>query len=724
MKIAFRLLFVLFFFVIISISYLSIVGLETERFNNQISNKIKNFDKKLDIELKKIKLVLDPFKFKLKIKTVGSKLKSHENIIEIESIKTQISLKSIIDNQLLIENIEISSKSLEIKNLISFLRSFQNTPELFVFDKIVKKGFVIAEIKLEFDSNGRVKNDYIINGFLKDVRLNILEKYDFKNLDLIFEYKKNDLRLSDLVFSLNNLKFFSENVLFKRDKNKYLVEGNINHKKIDINKKNFDLFFKPFLPEITFEKLRFSSNNLFSFKLNNKFRINDFELDSKVLVDEFSIINKLNLKNFFPNAKKDFNFSNHELSIKYIKDDLLINGKGDILIQDKNDILEYSINKKKNTFRFKSSLKIENNPIKIDILNYKRDNSLIQFEGYTNKKDEIFIKLFSLKEKENQIEIKKLLLNKKYEIVKLGSISLDFIDEENQKNQIKFNAVKNKYILNGSSFNANKFIDELISNNKNSIFFNIDTNIEVNIDKINLDNENDLSNFKGNILLRNKEIIKANLNGNFLDNKNLRFTINTNNGNKITTLYVDKAEPLVKRYKFIKGFEGGYLDFYSQKKNNLSKSTIKIYNFKLKELPLLTKILTLASLQGIADILSGEGIRFDEFEMNFQNKNNLMTIDEIYSIGPAISILMDGYVEKNKLISLRGTLVPATTINKAIGSIPVLGKILVGTKTGEGVFGVSFKIKGPPKNLETTVNPIKTLTPRFITRTLEKIKKN
>ena len=47
----------------------------------------------------------------------------------------------------------------------------------------------------------------------------------------------------------------------------------------------------------------------------------------------------------------------------------------------------------------------------------------------------------------------------------------------------------------------------------------------------------------------------------------------------------------------------------------------------------------------------------------------------------------------------------------------------VGKKIGEGVFGVSFKLKGPPKNIKTTVNPIKTLTPRFITRTLEKIKK-
>ena len=35
-----------------------------------------------------------------------------------------------------------------------------------------------------------------------------------------------------------------------------------------------------------------------------------------------------------------------------------------------------------------------------------------------------------------------------------------------------------------------------------------------------------------------------------------------------------------------------------------------------------------------------------------------MEIDEIYAIGPAISILMEGYVEKDKLVSLRGTWCP------------------------------------------------------------------
>ena len=278
--------------------------------------------------------------------------------------------------------------------------------------------------------------------------------------------------------------------------------------------------------------------------------------------------------------------------------------------------------------------------------------------------------------------------------------------------------------MTGFSFNADSLINDLMLNDKESKLFHIDTKIIIDLNKVYLDNEYDLSNFNGDIFFKEKQIIKANLVGNFKNDKRLEFTINTEKNNKITTLFVDHAEPIIKRYKFIKGFDEGVLDFYSSKINDVSNSTLKVYDFKLKELPALTKILTLASLQGIADILSGEGIRFDDFEMNFKNEGTTMTIREIYAIGPAISILMDGYVEKNKLISLRGTLVPATTINKFIGSIPVLGKLLVGTKTGEGVFGVSFKIKGPPKNLETTVNPIKTLTPRFITRTLEKIKKN
>ena len=516
----------------------------------------------------------------------------------------------------------------------------------------------------------------------------------------------------------------SKNISLKKIKEDYLIKGNINHEKLEINENNFNLFIKPFLTGIDFKKLKLSSNNDFTFKVDKKFQFNDLVFNSKILIDEFSIINKFKVKNFLPNIKDSFIFSNHELSIKYTKDNLYINGAGDILTQNKNDILTYSISKKKDIFNLKTSLKVNKNPLKIDFLNYEKNQALIQLEGFKNKKDEIFIKHFSIDGKKNEINLKNFTLNKRFEIMGLGEFNLDYIDKENQKNQIKLYAIKDQFILDGPFFNANKLIDDLLFNNKNSNYFNFDKKIKIKIDKILLDNENNLFDLNGNILFKNKEILEANLDGNFSNDKKLKFTVNTSNNNKITTLFVDKAEPIVKRYKFIKGFDEGQLDFHSLKSFDESFSKIKIYDFKLKELPLLTKILTLASLQGIADILSGEGIRFDEFEMKFKNKGNLMTIDEIYAIGPAISIMMDGYVQKDELISLRGTLVPATTLNKVIGSLPLLGDILVGKKTGEGVFGVSFKIKGPPKKTKTTVNPIKTLTPRFITRTLEKIKNN
>ena len=79
--------------------------------------------------------------------------------------------------------------------------------------------------------------------------------------------------------------------------------------------------------------------------------------------------------------------------------------------------------------------------------------------------------------------------------------------------------------------------------------------------------------------------------------------------------------------------------------------------------------------------------------------------------------------KSNKKYLGKSVLIPVATVNKLISKIPVLGDILIGKEVGEGVFGVSFKMKGPPGKIKTTVNPIKTLTPRFITRALEKRKK-
>ena len=182
--------------------------------------------------------------------------------------------------------------------------------------------------------------------------------------------------------------------------------------------------------------------------------------------------------------------------------------------------------------------------------------------------------------------------------------------------------------------------------------------------------------------------------------------------------------PLLSDYKFFQGLEGGNLNYISRFNKKNSSNLLTVNNFKLNKAPALAKLLTLADLRGLTDTLKGEGITFDTLSIKYKSDSAKMDIEEIFMIGPSISILIEGYVEKpNGLVSLRGTLVPAKTLNSIISKIPVVGDILIGKKVGEGLFGISFKIKGFPDNLKTTVNPVKTLTPRFITRALEAGKK-
>ena len=83
---------------------------------------------------------------------------------------------------------------------------------------------------------------------------------------------------------------------------------------------------------------------------------------------------------------------------------------------------------------------------------------------------------------------------------------------------------------------------------------------------------------------------------------------------------------------------------------------------------------------------------------------------------------MEGY-QDSSVTSLRGTLVPAKTLNNLISKIPVIGNIVIPKEVGEGLFGISFKMKGPKGKIKTTINPIKTLTPRFIQKIIERDKK-
>ena len=722
-------LFLILLFIIF-LTYLSTYGVSTDKFNKLISEKISERDKYLEIDLNQIKIFLNLNNFNFELKTNNPKVFFKNKEIKIKSISTDLPLKNLILQKMNLEEVKILTHKNKIQNLIEVIRAYKNNPQLFILNKIIKDGFIEIESKINFNEDGSIKSNYLVDGNIENLKIELLNNDIIENVNLSFLIRENNYLIYNLSSFYKTVKIKSNQIKIINNGNSYNFEGDISNQKSKLNLRKLPDIFNKNMRNIFKEDLTIYSNNKFNFSLNKKIKFSDINIQSKITLEELQYSNDI-FKQFFPGYKKDIRFENNSITIDYNNGDYQINGKSKININGDIDDANYSLKKIKNDFFYNFNLELINSAVNFKILNYtknKDDKSSLELKGKYSTSRKIDLEKIRFIHDKNSIDIDNIKINSNKKIKSIDNIKVSVFNNNNKLSKLNIKKDKKNYLINSKIFDGTKLVDEILFSEEESNFLNFFDNFNstllIKIDTAYLSKEDYLTSLNTKIIIKNNQIFDLNLSSKFSNNEELKVSIKTNkNKEKITTVFTNYAKPLVKKYKFIKGFDGGALDFYSVSKDKKINSNLKLYDFKLNEVPALTKLLTLASLQGIADLLTGEGIRFNEFEMKFNKDKGLMTIEEIYSLGPSISVLMDGYVQKDGLISLRGTLVPATTINKAIGSIPLLGDILVGKKVGEGVFGVSFKVKGYPKDLKTSVNPIKTLTPRFITRTLEKLKK-
>ena len=133
-KIIYRVLIFIILIFFTSIIFLSTVGVKTDRFNDQLSFEIKKINDQLELNLEKINITLDPLELQLSLKTIGASLRNKNKIIRLESIKSNIDIKTFLNNEFSLTELEISTRSLDIKNLISFIRLVEDNAQLFGFN--------------------------------------------------------------------------------------------------------------------------------------------------------------------------------------------------------------------------------------------------------------------------------------------------------------------------------------------------------------------------------------------------------------------------------------------------------------------------------------------------------------------------------------------------------------------------------------------------------------
>ncbi len=140
---------------------------------------------------------------------------------------------------------------------------------------------------------------------------------------------------------------------------------------------------------------------------------------------------------------------------------------------------------------------------------------------------------------------------------------------------------------------------------------------------------------------------------------------------------------------------------------------IKGRDFNVVKTNIFAKLLTLSSLSGMVDMLSGDGIAFTHFDAPFEYYDSEFKLNGAKAFGNVIGISGSGkYNGDTELLSFSGMIAPAYGLNSFIGKIPLVGNLLSG-RDGT-VFAVNYTIKGNIDNPDISINPLSALSPNSL----------
>ena len=192
---------------------------------------------------------------------------------------------------------------------------------------------------------------------------------------------------------------------------------------------------------------------------------------------------------------------------------------------------------------------------------------------------------------------------------------------------------------------------------------------------------------------------------------------------EILRIYTLDAGDFLRAIDFYDDIEGGILRVEGTRQEHSAeaflegKATLK--EFRLKETPVIAKILSLASLQGVTDVLGGKGVYFKSANLIFRVNDATLEIYKGLAESTATGVSLEGTIDRiQKILSLKGTIIPVYVLNALISNIPLLGDILSGGKE-KGFWATSFSVTGSSSEPKVSVNPLSALTPGFLRNIFE-----
>ena len=183
-KIFLYLSLILFLLLIIFIFTLSTIGVETDKFNNLISDRISQ-TKSIRLELKTVNFKLDLRELSLFLETKKPQIEYSNLLVPAESIKVYIDFLNLLQANLKINKINLSLNELEIIQLNKLSKLIKPSNYKTILKNKIKNKKLISEIEIFLNNQGSLKN-YIIKGSVFDLEANIYDNLNLSKQNSVF----------------------------------------------------------------------------------------------------------------------------------------------------------------------------------------------------------------------------------------------------------------------------------------------------------------------------------------------------------------------------------------------------------------------------------------------------------------------------------------------------------------------------------------------------------
>ena len=136
---------------------LSTIGIETNKFNKLIINKVYK-NKSIDLALNTIKFKIDPKKLNLFLETQNPEISYKEIFLPVQNIKVYINFLSLIKAEAKIEKTSLILEEIDITQINKLSAIVKPSNFKSILNNNIKKGRLITEIEIFLTEQGDFKN--------------------------------------------------------------------------------------------------------------------------------------------------------------------------------------------------------------------------------------------------------------------------------------------------------------------------------------------------------------------------------------------------------------------------------------------------------------------------------------------------------------------------------------------------------------------------------------